>query len=790
MKNHRNWFAVLPAFFIILLGLAGCSVHTEEPKEEPNLFAGKVFYGSSYFDVEDFAPGIVLDELDEDTKTSLSSYASYYDVCKLDVKTKSSVSVTLYRENEDGSDYTFETSYTVSGGKASIKFEEGIITTSVISDGKFSAAFDGENYSFSETEGKKITDELLKEIEEILTPKESENPDIPENPDTPDTPENPDTPETPAEPDPDSVVITFNANDGSENPAEKTQIVKKSTYVTLDANTFTRDGFTFAGWATSKDAYKKDYKDSYSHFYTNENKTLYAVWFDSSKYTFVYHPNYEGAQDSEIKEEVLIDSTDSSYILKSNTFVREGWRFMGWAMYSSGSVSIKDGGTISSSSANGYQNDNVIDFYAVWVSLSDGLTITFKANGGVGEDYAQKVPVSETGDITAFLAENTFTYDGYCFYGWNTYASTSSYYNIEYVDGEKISLDGNLTLYAIWLPSSNAAKITYDDNFVKDGNEQSEKKVQYLYANSSNLYNKILPYYKTRENYEFLGWSESSTAISATYTEESYISYSSKLTTDTILYAVWKYTGPVTITFDGNGGTVSDGSTSVTQIIDNGVSTPLNENTFVRDGFTFMGWATSKNSTYVYYNDKDSVNATNHLTIYAVWKENPSVVLNVNGGSGSNKTYMKVPYNSSITFPTQEELGWTNGTKKLLGFASSSSSSTASYKPGNSIKITADSTYYAVWIEPVSLSISVSLPAVSSYDDIVLTYDEPAHSIKAEKDYVYEYCWYVNGVEVEGVTGNSFNIYMLESGIHTVTAGCIYGGNVFSQTAVVNVTWE
>ena len=135
MKNHRNWFAVLPAFFIILLGLAGCSVHTEEPKEEPNLFAGKVFYGSSYFDVEDFAPGIVLDE---DTKTSLSSYAGYYDVCKLDVKTKSSVSVTLYRENEDGSDYTFETSYTVSGGKASIKFEEGIITTSVISDGKFS----------------------------------------------------------------------------------------------------------------------------------------------------------------------------------------------------------------------------------------------------------------------------------------------------------------------------------------------------------------------------------------------------------------------------------------------------------------------------------------------------------------------------------------------------------------------------------------------------------------------------------------------------------------------------
>lgn len=769
MKNHRNWFAVLPAFFLILMGLAGCSVHTEEPKEEPNLFAGKVFYGSSYFDVEDFAPGI---ELDEETKTSLSSYVGYYDSCKLDVKTKSSVSVIYYRQNDDGSDYTFETSYTVSGGKASIKFEEGIVTTSVISDGKFSAVFDGKNYSFSETEGKKITDELLKEIEEILTPKE------------------PETPETPVEPDPDSVVITFNANDGSETPAEKTQIVKKSTCVTLDANTFTRDGFTFAGWANSKDAYKKDYQDSYSSFYASENKTLYAVWFDSSKYTFVYHPNYAGAQNSEIKEEVLIDSTASSYTLKSNTFVREGYRFMGWAMYSLGSVSIKDGGTISSSSANIYQEDNVIEFYAVWVSLSEGLTITFKANGGIGEDYIQKVSVSETGDIKTILAENTFTYDGYCFYGWNTYASNSSYYSIKYVDEETISLDEDLNLYAIWLPFSSAAKITYDDNFIKDGAAQSEKKVQYLYANSSNLYNKILPYYKTRENYEFLGWSTSSTAISATYTESSFISYSSQLTTDTTLYAVWKYTGPVTITFDGNGGTVLDGSTSVTQIIDNGVSTPLNENTFVRDGFTFMGWATSKNSTYVYYNDKDSVNATNHLTIYAVWKENPSVVLNVNGGSGSNKTYMKVPYNSSITFPTQEELGWTNGTKKLLGFASSSSSSTASYKSGNSITITADTTYYAVWVEPVSLNISVSLPAVSSYDDIVLTYDELTHSIKAEKDYVYEYSWYVNGVEVEGVTGNSFNTYMLESGIHTVTVGCIYNKNMFSQTAVVAVTRE
>ena len=44
------------------------------------------------------------------------------------------------------------------------------------------------------------------------------------------------------------LVITFNANDGSENPATTTQEVDAHTWIKLNKNTFTRSGYKFIGW--------------------------------------------------------------------------------------------------------------------------------------------------------------------------------------------------------------------------------------------------------------------------------------------------------------------------------------------------------------------------------------------------------------------------------------------------------------------------------------------------------------------------------------------------------------
>lgn len=69
-------------------------------------------------------------------------------------------------------------------------------------------------------------------------------------------------------------------------------------------------------------------------------------------------------------------------------------------------------------------------------------TITFDTNGGSGEMKAQ---TAESGsEIT--LAANAFTRDGWTFSGW----ATSAGVGVSYSDKAKITLTGDITLYATW----------------------------------------------------------------------------------------------------------------------------------------------------------------------------------------------------------------------------------------------------------------------------------------------------------------------------------------------------
>ena len=71
-------------------------------------------------------------------------------------------------------------------------------------------------------------------------------------------------------------------------------------------------------------------------------------------------------------------------------------------------------------------------------------TVTFDANGGVGEMAAQTFEV----DVDTALNANAFTREGYKFIGWNTAADGSG---ATYSDGGAIrELTGNMTLYAQW----------------------------------------------------------------------------------------------------------------------------------------------------------------------------------------------------------------------------------------------------------------------------------------------------------------------------------------------------
>ena len=136
---------------------------------------------------------------------------------------------------------------------------------------------------------------------------------------------------------------------------------------------------------------------------------------------------------------------------------------------------------------------------------------------------------------------------------------------------------------------------------------------------------------------------------------------------DVVVYAA--YTGvPYTVKFDGNGGVSM--KEMGPQTLTGGIATPLMKNIFVRTGYDFVGWNTSKDGKGRAYKDEQKVidisPNTNTIILYAQWKiKTYTVNFNANGGQGTvdpvtanyGKT-VKLPA-VSFTMPGYSAVNWT-----------------------------------------------------------------------------------------------------------------------------------
>lgn len=78
----------------------------------------------------------------------------------------------------------------------------------------------------------------------------------------------------------------------------------------------------------------------------------------------------------------------------------------------------------------------------------------------------------------------------------------------------------------------------------------------------------------------------------------------------------------VEVTFDGNGGVVSGSDkTSYKQKIVTNTNSYLTANTFTRGGYVFNGWNTRKDGRGTDYGDKQLMNISENITLFAKWKE-------------------------------------------------------------------------------------------------------------------------------------------------------------------------
>ena len=382
----------------------------------------------------------------------------------------------------------------------------------------------------------------------------------------------------------------------------------------------TRPGYTFGGYYTAKNGGGTQYYTSSGASARNwnitANTTLYAKW-TANTYTIIYNSNKPRGASSEITG--LTASSTHTYdvagSLTANGYSLVGRTFKGWSTSANGSVLYGDEDTVKNltSSANGTYN-----LYAVW--QANKYTVTFGTAGG-----SNVSPVEATFDSglpTVSLPMRA----GYVFGGFYTAENGggTQYYKADGTpEMDKYTVDGNLTLFAKWTPVSYTIAFYDGDTFIKKTeNVVYGAEITLPSAEALGL---------TRKNYNFVGWNLYSDQTWAMYKADTVYTggFAEENGKTVILRAAWEEKNVYPIYFDANGGM----GAPATALAHEDETVLLGAGVPVRQNHTFVGWATDASAERAeYFPDGEFTMGNSPVTLYAVWKHNPSLTYNANGG--------------------------------------------------------------------------------------------------------------------------------------------------------------
>ena len=491
-----------------------------------------------------------------------------------------------------------------------------------------------------------------------------------------------------------SYKIVFHANDGSETTKEQSVTYDEKT--ALEGNTFTRNGYTFAGWATEENgavAYLNGATVINLASESGAEVPLYAVWTANS-YTVTFDGN-EGTVQGIGSKQVTFGSAYGTL----PTATRTGYTFLGWFTAQTDGTRVTDVSVVNTATAH--------TLYAQWEAIE--YTITYYDTDGADGTETQTFTYADEDFASAVL--NSYSRDGYTFNGWAT--SKGGY--VAYTDKALLSTlalptDGTVIhLYAVW--TTNNYTVTFESD---GGTSVTGQTVAYGEKISE-------PAQPTKEGYTFAGWfhngelwnfgsdtmpaeniklvaqwnvnkytvtfdsngGTSVTGQTVEYGEK--ISESAQPTKEGYTFAEWTYNGTAwdfesdtvpagnitlvakwtansyKIVFHANDGSEATKEQAVTY----DEKTALEDNTFTRNGYTFADWATEENGAVAYLNGAMVINLASEsgeeVHLYAVWTANSyTVTFDGNAGTVQGIGSKQVTFGSAYgALPTATRTGYT-----------------------------------------------------------------------------------------------------------------------------------
>lgn len=254
-----------------------------------------------------------------------------------------------------------------------------------------------------------------------------------------------------------TYTVRFHSNGGGGSMADQTAAYPTAT--SLTQNTFTRPGYTFAGWNTQADGKGADFSDGQSVQRLVEDDggiySLYAKWTPIT-YTITFDDPAIQPLTYTVEDQMTLPALSKT-----------GYQFSGWLITErSGTEPTKDIGEIVTVIPVGTRGN--LKLAAQW--QANRYTVAFDANQGEGSMTNLELAY----DQQAKLPANAFTRAGYTFAGWNTKKDGSGIWYTNEQDVKNLIAEngGQVILYAQW----NADKSTLQDLVTKENNNNRQSR--------------------------------------------------------------------------------------------------------------------------------------------------------------------------------------------------------------------------------------------------------------------------------------------------------------------------